>query len=640
MALALGVSSAAWQDSAPATARVTDSEIVVGGTDPQDNELLLVMDASGSMTEIDDGGTVRIEAAREALHDVVDELDDGMDVGMRVFSADVTDPDDPGACTDSRLAQSIAGDNRDELRESIDRYDAVGARTPIAHALEAAAGDFNDEGHRTIVLVSDGEENCVPDPCEAARVLMENNIDVAIHTVGYNINDEAREQLQCIAETGHGEYFDAEDVDSLTWAMQRLSQRAFQPFMLEGHEVTGSPEIADAPMLSNGQYVDQWSDEPLFYRIPRTMEGSSIHVGISTIHDDEVDADPLAIALGPEDADSWETHRGRTYSTNRELCEQSNLYEGSGRASLLVRSTQVTQFPGNRITECDAADELILMVEAAADDNSYVGQSFEFVVEEEPPVTNLDELPPAVSGPVRDHPWEQMSIDPENAEELIGGNSFNDAVELEPGTTYTSEIHPGETLLYRVPVEWGEHLQAQMDIDPADEWRESPGRDRGFQLQLYSPYRGQIDHSHEADGQEHRSYGGTSHTSSSTWQNLTHPVRWNNREAIRSSGHTDMEYVSQAGDYYVMISQDTRAEEDPAIVPFQLAVETFGEVEGVPEYDTGAGAVEEADDVDEQAADEDESSGPGWMLLTLSVIGIALLALVVGVLVRVSRRSS
>lgn len=640
MALALGMFSAAGQDSAPATARVNDSDAVVDVTDPQENELLLVMDASASMTEVDDGGMVRIEAARQALHGVVDELDEDLDVGMRVFSADVTDPDDPQACTDSRVAEPIGQDNREELRESIDQYDAVGARTPISHALEEAAGDFNGEGQRTIVLVSDGEENCVPDPCEAARVLMENNIDVAIHTVGYNINDEAREQLQCIAETGHGEYFDADDADSLTWTLQRLSQRAFQPFMLEGQEVAGSPEIAEAPVLSSGQYVDQWSDDQLFYRIPRTMEGSSIHVGISTLHDDGGNPDPLAIALGTEDADSWETHRGRTYSTNRELCEQSNLFEGSAQASILVRSTQVTQFPDNRVAECDTADELILMIEAAADDNSYVGQSFEFVVEEEPPVTNLDELPPVASGPIRDYPWEPMPIDPENAVELIGGNAFNNAVELEPGTTYTSELHPGETVLYRVPVEWGEHLQVQMDTEPANQWREDVGRDRGLWLQLYSPYRGQIDHSHEADGQEHRNYGGTSQNSSNTWQNITHPVRWNNREAIRSSGHTDMEYVSQAGDYYVMISQDTRAEEDPAIVPFQLAVETFGEVEGVPEYDTGVGAVEEADDVDEQAADGDESSGPGWMLVTMSIIGIALLALVVGGLVRVSRRSS
>ena len=35
----------------------------------------------------------------------------------------------------------------------------------------------------------------------------------------------------------------------------------------------------------------------------------------------------------------------------------------------------------------------------------------------------------------------------------MGGNSFNNAPELNPGESYDSEIYPGETVVYKVPVE-------------------------------------------------------------------------------------------------------------------------------------------------------------------------------------------
>src|SRR5699024_3188470 len=183
----------------------------------------------------------RIEAARQALHSVVDSLEDHQDVGLRVFAGEITDGDAPEACEDSKLAVEIGSDNRSELTEAIDEYEAIGARTPLAYALEQAAGDLGDEGNRTIVLVSDGEENCAPDPCEAAEAIAEEGIDLAIHTVGFQIEDdeaaEAREQLQCIADAGGGQYHDASDAETLTHTLERLSSRAFQPFSLHGDEV-------------------------------------------------------------------------------------------------------------------------------------------------------------------------------------------------------------------------------------------------------------------------------------------------------------------------------------------------------------------------------------------------------------------
>lgn len=573
-------------------------------TNPEDNELLMVMDASGSMSESDDSGTVRIEAARDALHSVVDDLDDDLSVGLRVFSAQGETSND-AACQDSNLAVEIGSDNRDDLRDAIDSYDAVGKKAPIAYALEEAAGDLGAEGNRTIVLVSDGQENCAPDPCEVAQTITDKGIDLAIHTVGYNVDDEARQDLECIAQAGNGEYFDADDAETLNNTLQRLSLRAFQPFQLEGEPVEGTADIADAPVLEPGQYVDTWQEGPQYYRIPRTMEDSSLHVGVSAIHNDTTSFDPLTVALGPEDAGSWEIDRNGSYTTNDELCSQVNLYEGTNNAALRVRSDQVTVFPDPEEdeTDCHSADELILQLEAVSDDdaNAYVGQPVEFVVTEEPAVANMAELPSLAEGGIGDYQWQSLDFDQEQSEELLGGNSFNNAPTLEAGGTYSSEIYPGESLVYKIPVEWGQHLQAQLETPGRAEFGPDLTVDRGFRLQIYSPHRGLIQHTQEAQGQEGKYYGLTNYDEPKLWQNMTHPVRWANR-ASPNAGHNDMEFASTAGDYYILVSQSEVNSDQQVAVPFDLVVDTFGEVEGEPQYAT-ASATNTEDDDDAVAAE-------------------------------------
>lgn len=635
------------------------------GTEGADPELLLLMDASASMTEEDAGGTVRIEAAREALHSVVDGLDDDLDVGLRVFSSDITDGEDDAACSDSRLAVDLADDNRDELREAIDGYDAVGARTPIFHALEEAAGDLGDEGKRTIVLVSDGEENCVPDPCQAAERISDQGVDVSIHSVGYNVSDEARQQLRCISDTTNGNYYDAEDVDSLSNTLQRLSMRAFQPFQFEGESVTGSADVDTAPTVESGQYVDHWSEEPLFYRIPVSESASSVHVGVSAIHLDSAGNDPLAFGLGTDDTETWTTYPGNAYVTNTSMCVQNNLHEGTGAGTQTVRSNQVTvnrEDAGPRGEGCETADELILMVEAPprTSGNSYAGQPFEFVVVEEDEVTNLDELPEGAGGSIADYQWEDMGgqgtggqgADDREAEELLGGNSFNNAEPVEPGGTYSSEIMSGESLLYRVPVEWGETLQAELSVGPESDWAQDDGpHGRGMSMQFYSLHRGQVENPTTAEGQDHGRRGLTTATETAYWQNKAHPVRWKNRE--EASGASGMRYASVAGDYYILVNlaETSRGQDTPT--PFKLTVDTYGEVEGVPEY-AGTGGVdgtgvadgsevagdsegtEDTEDAENTAAEESGLQPVHW--IGMGLVGVVLIAGLGFVFIRVVRK--
>ena len=114
----------------PATAAEGEDDKPVG-------RLMLVLDSSGSMSELTGDGRTRIDAAKDALRAVVNQLPDEQPVGMRVFGA--TQPTRAGAelyCSDSQNVATVATDNRDALNAAIDAYEPYG-ETPIAFALQA-----------------------------------------------------------------------------------------------------------------------------------------------------------------------------------------------------------------------------------------------------------------------------------------------------------------------------------------------------------------------------------------------------------------------------------------------------------------------------------------------------------------------
>ncbi|MDO5492928.1 MAG: VWA domain-containing protein, partial [Nesterenkonia sp.] len=577
------------EDEAEDDAGSEDDGDSAGAADLEDSQLLLVMDASGSMDESDTGGTTRIEAARDALHGVVDGLDDEDEVGLRVFSSEITDPDASGACEDSELVVPIGGDNRDELTEAIDSYDAVGGRTPLAHALEEAAEDLGEDGRRTIVLVSDGEDNCAPDPCEVAETLASHGIDLTIHTVGYEVEDEAREQLQCIAAAGDGEYYDAADAESLDHALERVSKRAFQPFTLSGEQVTGAANWGDAPTLESGtQYIDEFSEDTLHYRIPREMDRSSLHVGLTTHND-------------PENSD-WVEVRIETW--DGDVCAQSRMVGQSMSTRNFLRTMQATAAYDPESTDdedpCTEDDELVLAVELDdfIEDPQTVDQAFELLIAEEPEAEDADSLEPAVERET--HSWEDMGRDPAGAEDVVGGSSFNDAPLLEPGTTYDGDILPGETLVFRVPVEWGERLQAEAFFPQSGgALRERVQDVSTVGLTLMSPMKG-------VAGSD---FGSLFSTMDTDLQAMTPEVRWNNR-------HSFTEHISSSsidGEYYLVVAADQTDSGDSFPVPYRLTVQTFGDSgEGEPQRPSGEELLfpDRADEQTREPEDPSDSEYP------------------------------
>lgn len=236
--------------------------IVVNAQTPPSEDrtssLLLILDASGSMNSNDGSGQSKIAAARQALNQMVDSLPEGTQVGLRVYGhrASNAERDRSAGCRDTELIVPIQPLNRQSMKSAINSFQARGW-TPIGSSLQSAERDLPPSGQRTIVLVSDGLDTCgAPDPCEMARDLAKRGVNLKVHTIGFQVDAQAREQLKCIAGATGGTYQDAGSAIALSDQLKQISARAMRKAQLTGTPVKGGAVYREAPHLTPGTYTD------------------------------------------------------------------------------------------------------------------------------------------------------------------------------------------------------------------------------------------------------------------------------------------------------------------------------------------------------------------------------------------------
>lgn len=600
--------------------------------------MVLLMDSSGSMRDPDGSGEPKIDAARTAVTTAVAALDPSEQVGFRVFGATVLGGENnPAACTDSQLVVPIAADNRAALSSAVDDYEPKGD-TPIGFALQEAAGDLGDQGNRTIVLVSDGLATCDLDPCEVAEDLAGKGIDLTIHVVGLDVDVQAREQLRCVATAGRGVYFDADDAESLTAAMDRLSTRAYRPFTVQGDAVEGTSGASSAPELKpGGQYTDSLANQGSVkhYAISRTQPGTSVHVGVSALPGfDSTGQVRVGLETLAGDECGWD------YAQTSHDLTTSDVY------ALLSAQVSAYPTPDRKTDPCGQETSLLVVVEMTDWEAEISGTPYEIVVAEEPPVADGQTLPKAP----KDTTWEEMRIGA--AKPIDAGTSCNDAPILEPGQTYESELLSGETTFFRVPVDFGQRVQAQVDFPAPDPALSQQFEDSlvSSKLDLFSPHRGDVGETF-VDGTELNDFELMSRDNRTAFGVTSADVVWLNRDILA----LDRKNASTPGDYYVAVSLSRDEDGDSSLVPFTLTVDAPGEAgAGAPEYAAAVEPVTEPDDstsdgaeatsstdssaqepsepvdpqaqVDPPAAAANSGSTPIWLWSALAALGVVVIA--------------
>src|SRR5579884_585148 len=211
---ALWVAAVALVALAFAGPRVRAAIPVVGGS------VVLCVDTSGSMTATDVQPT-RADAALNAMRAFIEGTPAQTAIGLVAFAG---------------AAQEITPPtrDRDQLNAGLAAIPAPNGATAIGDALSLAQRMLPANGHRVVVLITDGENNAGEDPMQAARRLGARGI--TLYTIGIGTNSGAlipgtlqtagidEDALRAYAQATGGAYSRADDAAQLREALARLGR--------------------------------------------------------------------------------------------------------------------------------------------------------------------------------------------------------------------------------------------------------------------------------------------------------------------------------------------------------------------------------------------------------------------------------
>ena len=184
--------------------------------------LVVVLDLSGSMADDDGTGTIKIEGAKAALSELLRNARTGSEVGIWGYPGRSGGDCDPGDYIPGGQLRAVA--DRSRLVDAVRELEPYGG-TPTGAALRAVAASLraDQREHATVLLVSDGESNCDEPPCEVAEEIAASGVDLTVNTVGFQISDTGREELECIARATRGAYFAIDDARGLEEKLPTLA---------------------------------------------------------------------------------------------------------------------------------------------------------------------------------------------------------------------------------------------------------------------------------------------------------------------------------------------------------------------------------------------------------------------------------
>ncbi|MFI9001094.1 VWA domain-containing protein [Streptomyces sp. NPDC053541] len=421
----------------------------------------LVLDLSGSMNQNDAGGQTRLAAAKQAVSRIIDTAPPEARLGLRVYGATYPGQDKKQGCADTQQVLPVATMDRAaraEARNRVAGFKAVGF-TPIGVSLREAAKDLGTDGKRRIVLVSDGEDTCAPPPpCDVARELKGQGVDLAVDVVGFRTPSAARAQLTCIAEVTGGSYADAEDGDSLTANLGALFRKEWRTYHATGTPVEGSHvDCASAPLVAPGQYLDRFTGgRDLYYRVKKRPD-QQLQVSATAVAEEGYARGSLiTVSAGP-------AGDGEPRAWLREF-EQSmgwaNIISAGGRSK-----------PGAG-GETPAPDDTgCIMV------HNGVTKAGDKPMPVELLVGLADKTTRAAGARVPE---------PRTGADAEGGFSFNSATPIGPGT-HRQSITVGEAPFWRVELKAGQKLTIRAGVDIPGDFPASAAT--GWSLDVYNPQR-------------------------------------------------------------------------------------------------------------------------------------------------------
>jgi Ca-activated chloride channel homolog len=180
------------------------------------DDAMLVFDASGSMSQADasrPGETLlsRLQIAKAAVSEILPDVTRDRRAGLIVYG--------PERSCQASLKLAPQANAAAAINEALIPVVASGA-TPISHAIELARDVLRSGNGGTIVLVTDGEENCSADVCTLTKDLAQGAKPIRVHVVGFRMGREEAVYVSCLARNTGGLYVPAASFDDLKAALR------------------------------------------------------------------------------------------------------------------------------------------------------------------------------------------------------------------------------------------------------------------------------------------------------------------------------------------------------------------------------------------------------------------------------------
>ncbi len=420
---------------------------------------VIVIDASGSMADDDGQGHDKISSAIDATQGFLGAIGEQSAVGLVAYGLNV-DPI-PGSqeagCRDISIMARPGEFSPHQLASRLADLKPKGW-TPIGAALRQADEILPDSQERSIILVSDGIDTCSPpSPCDVAKELKDKGVDLMIHTIGFNVDEKTRQELSCIAKATGGIYGDADGAESLEYMLKRAAMRSATRASLPETVVVASPDSDNAPSIPVGTME---APAAVTVTVPSSAKGKNHYVSVDL--SEGVSALQMGVVMPRSDRDGALSNSDLLFKV-KDLPYSMHCSTHVRDVGVTMRNVQGLYQSHGVICEADENGKIPAKHLVIAVNNPYRMQDAHYVV-------RTSALNPPVDFPASSMEMESAERDEDDislrdigeaSSQVMPGSDLESAPEI--SGSIEAEIVPGEQHYYRIPIEWGQVLDARIE---------------------------------------------------------------------------------------------------------------------------------------------------------------------------------
>jgi Ca-activated chloride channel family protein len=188
--------------------------------------IVILIDSSGSMAG-QVKGHIKMDEAKKAVSEFAMSLkhDTNTKISILAYGHKGTNKgrDKALSCNSLEVIYPLSGYQVSVFDHALNQLKPAGW-TPLAAAIQSAGQKLSTfKGAENVVyVVSDGLESCGGNPIKAAETLHKSNIQTIVNVIGFDLDENSKEQLEQVAKEGGGKFVHASDSESIKKGLSPL----------------------------------------------------------------------------------------------------------------------------------------------------------------------------------------------------------------------------------------------------------------------------------------------------------------------------------------------------------------------------------------------------------------------------------